>query len=525
MADKMRLTAHNGRAGKKGVYSPKHNDRNFNPRQSDHIDEQKSSDNWYWHYYQKNHPDMTFEEVEARYYEQHFRESLDARNQKSIDQRHPERVKSMDDYRASQKTCPEEQIMQIGKDGQTVDPAVLRKIAIEQINWEQKKYPNFRLLDVALHVDEQGAPHIHKRGVWIAHEDGLEVVGQAKALAEMGISAPDPDKKYGKYNNAKMTYTKECREHLAELCREHGLDLELTPKEHSKSGLALEEYKAQQEQEKARQAQQELEQARQAERQTQQNIQSMQSELAQITAEKEKAEQYTTTLKKAQEEGENELLKLNDDIEHLKTEKAGLEVINSDAINKLMKALNSDIQKANAIGDRVANEHLTLKKPMFGADNEVTLGSVQQASWELGRAFEQLQPVLKSLKTTEKKLSEMTAQTEKRIEKRAQEIVHQKNKQLLKNSKQAEKRVQEAQQIKQQYDELKTHEQDYIADMAQAKFDAFMAQNGKVEGEWKRMEDYIKSLKMTDGRTVYDAFKEHDAPVKQNLQKLWGMTM
>ena len=29
MAKKMRVTRHNGRAGKNGVYNPKHNDRSF----------------------------------------------------------------------------------------------------------------------------------------------------------------------------------------------------------------------------------------------------------------------------------------------------------------------------------------------------------------------------------------------------------------------------------------------------------------------------------------------------------------
>lgn len=259
----MRLTAHNGRAGKDGTYSAKHNDRNFDERQADHIDPERSRQNYYWHrYMQGNEDKMTFEDAEALFYERHFRAALDERNERSIAQRHPERVKTMDDYRQSQKTCPEEQIMQIGRDGQTIDRRQLWSICAQQISWEQKQFPNFKILDIALHADEQGAPHIHKRGVWVAHdEDGREIVGQAKALREMGIEAPDPSKAYGKYNNAKMTYTRQCREHFAELCLARGLDMELEPREHSKSGLALEEYKAQQEQEKALQAQMEAQRA------------------------------------------------------------------------------------------------------------------------------------------------------------------------------------------------------------------------------------------------------------------------
>ena len=34
----MKLTRHNGRAGKNGVYNPKHNDRNFKIENAEHID-------------------------------------------------------------------------------------------------------------------------------------------------------------------------------------------------------------------------------------------------------------------------------------------------------------------------------------------------------------------------------------------------------------------------------------------------------------------------------------------------------
>jgi len=34
----MKLTRHNGRAGKNGVYNPKHNDRRFGIENSEHID-------------------------------------------------------------------------------------------------------------------------------------------------------------------------------------------------------------------------------------------------------------------------------------------------------------------------------------------------------------------------------------------------------------------------------------------------------------------------------------------------------
>ena len=38
----VKLTRHNGRAGKNGVYNPKHNDRSFDIANSEHIDEERA---------------------------------------------------------------------------------------------------------------------------------------------------------------------------------------------------------------------------------------------------------------------------------------------------------------------------------------------------------------------------------------------------------------------------------------------------------------------------------------------------
>ena len=72
----MRGTTHNGRAGKDGAYSVKHNDRNFDIENAPHINPEKMSDNWYWHCYQKDCPELTFEQVEKKFYEDNFIESL-----------------------------------------------------------------------------------------------------------------------------------------------------------------------------------------------------------------------------------------------------------------------------------------------------------------------------------------------------------------------------------------------------------------------------------------------------------------
>ncbi len=48
----MKATRHNGRAGQKGTYNVKHNDRNFDVKNSEHIDEARVAQNVYWDCYQ-----------------------------------------------------------------------------------------------------------------------------------------------------------------------------------------------------------------------------------------------------------------------------------------------------------------------------------------------------------------------------------------------------------------------------------------------------------------------------------------
>lgn len=244
----MRTTLHNGRHSPAGIYPAKHNDRRFNLEHAPHIKPERSNQNFYWHYLQKTQPGMSFEEAEAAFYTEHFAASLQAKNdsyRRHGDQSH---IQSIDEYRRAIRSCPEETILMIGQTGDTVSPTILRNICLEQIAWENKTFPNVKILDFAIHVDEQGGPHAHLRRVWIGHDkNGYEVVGQNKALAEMNIPRPEPNKPRSKYNNPKQTYTANCREHFQMLCQKHGLTIETTPKRRGVNGLNLVEYQTQQE--------------------------------------------------------------------------------------------------------------------------------------------------------------------------------------------------------------------------------------------------------------------------------------
>jgi hypothetical protein len=245
----MRATIHNGRTSHLGAFTPRHNDRNFNISHAEHIDPEKVKNNRYWNW--TGNPETTFEAAEAAFYEKHIRQHLDAQNARYRAQRHTERTKTLDEYRRSPQTCPEEVILQIGKLGDTIPADMMARIIQEQINWEQKQFPGVKVLDVALHMDEQGAPHIHERRAWVyTDKDGNTAISQNKSLEQMGVELPNPDRPRGRFNNRKQTFSKRCREHLLQICREHGLEIEEIPQEKSQSGLSHIAYMTRQEEEK-----------------------------------------------------------------------------------------------------------------------------------------------------------------------------------------------------------------------------------------------------------------------------------
>lgn len=241
----MRATTHSGRAGKNGAYNPRHNDRNFDIGNAEHIDPERVKNNHYWNW--TGNLQMSFEDAEAAFYEKHCRAHLDAQNNRYRAQRHAERVRSIDEYRQARQTCPEEVILMVGNRDEHAGPETLWQICKEFKDWQEKTFPGLRVLDMALHADEEGAPHVHARQVWLySDKDGMQAVGQDKCLQAAGIPLPHPDKPRSRYNNRKQTASRMMREQFFSICREHGFGsmLETTPREASRSGRELEDYKA-----------------------------------------------------------------------------------------------------------------------------------------------------------------------------------------------------------------------------------------------------------------------------------------
>lgn len=269
----MRMTIHNGRAGKNGTYNPKHNDRNFDISSAEHIDPERMPGNVYWNWTGKK--DISFEDCEKAFYEEHCRAHLDAVNRRHREQRHPERVRDMDAYRTARQTCPEETLLMIGNKDEHLPPRTLRAICEGLRNWEENTVPGLRVLDMALHVDEEGAPHIHMRKAWIYRdENNVESIAQNKALQAAGVPLPHPDKPAGRHNNRKQVFSAMERQALYEICREYGLEslLEMQPREKSRSGREFEDYKANKAEERAKAAEM---RARMAEEKTKQAEESL----------------------------------------------------------------------------------------------------------------------------------------------------------------------------------------------------------------------------------------------------------
>ena len=271
----MRMTLHNGRAGKNGTYSPKHNDRNFDISSAEHIDPERMPGNVYWNWTGEN---ITFEDAEKAFYEEHCRAHLDAVNQRHREQRHPERVRDMDAYRTARQTCPEETLFVIGNRDEHLPPKTLRAICEDLRNWEENTVSGLKVLDLALHVDEEAAPHIHMRRAWIYRdENGVELISQSKALQAAGIPLPHPDKPAGRHNNRKQVFSAMERQALYEICRGYGLEslLETKPREKSKSGRELEDYKASEAEKRAQAAEMRAKMAEEKTRQAEASLQKI----------------------------------------------------------------------------------------------------------------------------------------------------------------------------------------------------------------------------------------------------------
>ena len=249
----MKLTRHNGRAGKNGVYNPKHNDRNFDVKNSEHIDPDRVRQNEYWDCYQgfcrpqtdeeEQQMGARFELVEKAYYLDRYYDFCEAQNERNRKTGHTERNRDPDDLLKSKKTAPEESIIQIGTMEEHIEPETLLQITTEFfIEFSRRFGEHVHILDWSLHMDE-ATPHIHERHVFDCENRYGEIAPQQeKALEVLGIPIPFPDKPPGRTNNRKIMFDSICRTLLFDIAQKHGLHLERVPEYGGRAYLEKQDY-------------------------------------------------------------------------------------------------------------------------------------------------------------------------------------------------------------------------------------------------------------------------------------------
>ena len=249
----MKLTRHNGRAGKNGAYNPKHNDRQFEVANSDHIDQERAKQNVYWDCYQgyrfptdqaqEDQITYSFEQIEQAFYSERYDDFCEAQHERNRKTGHTGRDRSTKDLWEDKKTCPEESLIQIGTMEKSVSPAVLAEIAAEFFEEFDRRFgKHIHILDWALHLDE-ATPHIHERHVFDCENRYGEIAPQQeKALEALGFERPHPDQKASKLNSRKITFDAACRVMLFDICERHGLHLDREPEYGGRAYLEKQDY-------------------------------------------------------------------------------------------------------------------------------------------------------------------------------------------------------------------------------------------------------------------------------------------
>lgn len=298
MAD--RLTMHKGYRGQNGkAYNSKHNQRESFQKN------ERTADNVYWDYTVGGwggKADGTFSENEMGFYRKYFSRYIKQQNEKDRKSGHYGRMKTLQSYK--EKHPPEETLLYFGKHG--VDMDVFMDVAQEYHDWHMMRFWNpkkggIQVLNRALHVDETTLHEQYRQVYMYLDKDGNWQVSQNKALELLGIERPDPTKPISRTNNAKMTYTKMCREMLFEIAREHGLELETVPLPKDEVGLSLKEYI---EREKARAA------AAKEQAAARETIQELQDDVAELQTEKESLSEELQELQDDKADAAEELERL-----------------------------------------------------------------------------------------------------------------------------------------------------------------------------------------------------------------------
>lgn len=218
--------------------SGRHNDRNFDLSKAPHIDPSLCENNRYYTY--NGEYDKPFRQIELEYYEKTFGRTIKKQNEKNKAAGHSERNKTVKQYYSSDKTRPEDMIIQVGKRGDHISAEQLWNCAMEYKNRLESAYgDNCKILTMALHVDEpdpktgDATPHVHIRRAWTAHKTENELAfSQDGALKELGIPVSNGSEKL---HTRQVTFTQIDKEMFRTICSERSIELEPEPTDSARS--------------------------------------------------------------------------------------------------------------------------------------------------------------------------------------------------------------------------------------------------------------------------------------------------
>lgn len=284
----MKVSLHAGRSK-----SLKHNDHRFS---SEHIDESRKKDNLILYAKIDGEPaGKTSEETIVAVYKDLYGEAIDAQNEKYKKKRQYGYVKTAEDWAKAPRYAPREEILQIGNKDDKVSRSVLATCYNEFFSWKNEQFKgHYKRLTASLHADEASL-HVHELATWFyVDTDGVRKPGLAKALEQAGVPLPDPSKPASKTNCRAMTYTTMCREKWQTICKQHGLQIDVTPDPEAKH-QSTEQFKAR------KQAEEALEQRKaELEKEYQQKAEALKQNLKQRKAELE--EEYKQKEKKLEDD-------------------------------------------------------------------------------------------------------------------------------------------------------------------------------------------------------------------------------
>lgn len=253
---KQRATLHGGRCIVKNgkstgkAYSSKHSDRNFDVQNAPHITPELVSRNLYFvvdakgNVTEKERGD-SFEKHELRMYRHYFNDWLEKQNERHRKGGHSSRERTMEAVHKSARQAPREEILCLGnRDDRCQDESAFIQVVAEYVHALKTKFPAVRILDYSIHNDEEASNiHAHLRMCFLhKNASGEYEPNQTQALAEMGIEAPNPDKKESKANNRLITFSQQCREMYVAIAEHHGFTIELEPASPGKITLNKQEF-------------------------------------------------------------------------------------------------------------------------------------------------------------------------------------------------------------------------------------------------------------------------------------------